>query len=63
MTVNRAFFVKRIACRRSFAVLAPYAWWAERQDQEGQGTLAPWRALRPRAFTSGPRPEHRPAFR
>lgn len=24
-----------------FAVLVPYAWWAERQDQEGQGTLVP----------------------
>ncbi|WP_329084622.1 MULTISPECIES: type II toxin-antitoxin system Phd/YefM family antitoxin [unclassified Streptosporangium] len=23
------------------AVLVPYAWWAERQELEGQGTLAP----------------------
>ncbi|MEV4185831.1 hypothetical protein AB0J28_30845 [Streptosporangium canum] len=23
-----------------FAVLVPYAWWEQRQNQEGQGTLA-----------------------
>ncbi|MEU8277527.1 type II toxin-antitoxin system prevent-host-death family antitoxin [Microbispora bryophytorum] len=24
-----------------FAVLVPYEWWIEQQDQAGQGTLAP----------------------
>ena len=28
-----------------FAVLVPYAWWEQRRNTEGQGTLAPWRVL------------------
>ncbi|SDK45901.1 hypothetical protein [Nonomuraea jiangxiensis] len=27
--------------RAPFAVLVPYAWWAEQQNQSGQGTPAP----------------------